>query len=93
VSISLGVQHTESCHSPLNRLLFRCRHRSVERLADEMLVAASRCKVSKSRLWLSTSLFGAKWQEKQLFKKEEDVHEVGQLLSNTTLKRPQNSVA
>ncbi|GAX83082.1 hypothetical protein CEUSTIGMA_g10508.t1 [Chlamydomonas eustigma] len=54
--------------------------RSVERLADEMLVAAARCKVSKSRLWLSTTLFGTKWQEEQLFKKEEEVHEEARMM-------------
>ena len=47
-----------------------------QQLNEEMLVAAARCRVSKTALWVRTAC-GKHWDSEELFKPEEEVEEVG----------------
>ncbi len=49
----------------------------MERLTEEMLLAAAQCKVSKTSLWLRGALLGSQWKEEDLFKPEDEIHDVG----------------
>jgi len=110
MSVGGSLAMREYCTSVIigKDMIPRLSLRSVERLADEMLVAASRCKVglgsglgpvvsrrfeirsqlliappadsarqlSKTRIWLGTTVLGTKFKEEDVFKPEEEVHEV-----------------